>query len=928
MLRRIITSLFVCLPFFLVSAQEYSPQFRKFQEGYQNALDVSVDSANALAQAHLNKFEKEVENKLLLRYLADTYFDMGKLAASDSLYAQLLPWFKQRNMHGSVLSVYKNRGAILYQTGEIGQALALADEALLYLDEFETDLQSQELQLSVSSIYRNLAIAYAIQSEREGFNTTDQAEKYFRKAYTILRPFDVPKLKGLALFNIGNIKQEEDSILHYWQLALDIFESHNYKQQIRMVSGNMASYYIDQKEDYSKGIQYLQRIDLEASQDPNPYMRAIHFIKYGGAYLGLEYFEGAISKLKEGLAIAQEYELYDLERESSSRLMEAYKRSGRYKEALEANEIYDAVVKKMDRLEVERITRETEAKYKTREQADEIKILKQAEQLGEAKLRQQKLILIIALISFLMVSLAGYFLWKDNQTRKKRNLQLEQADKDKTRFLVNVSHELRTPLTLINGPLEDTFDQLKNNNIDVAEKNLKKIANNTKKLIQLTDEVLAISRYDEGYMQANPTPTNLSDFLPRVFYAFQSLASRNEVDWDANIEVPDETYQVDAAKLEKVLNNLLSNAVKHTPKGRKVFMEAKADNTRLSIQLVDTGRGISPDALPQIFNRYYQEENAPRPSGGLGIGLSFVKELVQVMEGEITVESELGKGTTFHLSIPIVVSEQKFAASSEDIAMLDLDEIPIVDVDVNPDKESHVLVVEDNPEMSDFIRQLLSKYYKVSIANNGKEGLERLKANTYDAITVDVMMPEMDGIEFVSQIKQHSHWKQLPVVMISALSSEADKVQGLRLGIDDYVTKPFSARELVTRIENLIANNLVRKTQKAEDAFDMVGTEQKFLDTAKRVVEEHMDVNDFSVKDLAEALNLSERQANRTLKRLTGLSSLQLIREIRLKHAYTLLETRAHTTIAEVAYAIGFENTSYFTKLFTKRFGKKPSDML
>ena len=773
----------------MLHAQTQSEQFQKFKKLYDAALDISIDSTRTLVTSYLNSFPTDLENKTVEKFLADAYFDSGNQKKADSIYTLVIPWFKNNKVHIPLLSSYKSKGVILYQTGAISEILALTEEALQYAEENAEFLQTKRLQGYISDIYRNIAIAYAIQSERDGGASLETSETYFRKAYNTLLPFDAPIKKGLALFNLGNIKVKEDSIVFYWQSALDIFERHNAEPQKLMVYGNFAGYYIDQKEDYSKGIEYLKKIDKQQSNNPNKYLISIHHVKFGGAYIGLGNYDKAIQKLKIGLSIAKENDLLDLQREASSRLIEAYQLAGRYKEALETNRFYDSIVKEMDRLETERIFRDTEAKYKTKEQQAEIEFLKQEELLKDTQIRQQRLFIGLIAIALILIITLTYLFWKRAQQRKKMNAQLVKLNKDRTRFLVNISHELRTPVSLIHGPLQDTLEQLEKNNLNRVQRNLHKIANNTQKLLQLTDEVLDISKLDEGFLQVHLNPIDLKAFVNRAFYAFESLAIRNKIKWTSAISIPENVYEVDENKLEKILNNLFSNAINHTPKNGEVFFSATVESNQLVCRIKDTGKGISAEAIPKIFNRYFQDDSQEKPTGGIGIGLSLVKELIDILKGTIQVQSELSVGTEFLLTIPVKVSDKEAVNVLSPLPILDTENRP--DIDLSDANKPHVLVIEDHIEMADFIQQLLSDDYRVSLASNGREGIKRLQSEQFDMITVDVMMPEMDGIEFVTQLKEHPDWKSISTIMITALSEESDKITGLQLGVDDYITKPL-----------------------------------------------------------------------------------------------------------------------------------------
>ena len=898
----------------------------RFEQQFENALQVSPDSAFLVGEQALSSSTIEATTQFIQKRLAILHRDLGNLQYADSLFSVLLPWFKASGQHVHTLEIYSSIGRIKQQTGALIDGLAAMEEAQDFIATHEDELQSPTALLTIGMIYRVTGILFAIQSEIDGdIRNQSSAESYFRRSYTYFSKAGDPVLEGLALFNIGNIKATEDSTIFYWKKALDIFEANGLVRQKFNVYQNMAILYID-KGDYNEGLGYLQQTEALLKDRADPYDLSLLKVKYGKAYLGLKQYTRSIDYLNEGLDIAQEANLISIEGEAYELLLQAYTGTGRYQQALETYVKYDTLLRRYEKLETERIFRETEARFKTKEQEDQIQILQQTEALNEARIRQQRLVIIGVIIGLLLIALLSYFLWKRGKERQLINAQLKKLDEARTRFLVNISHELRTPITLIHAPLQDAQEQLKKGDHVRVKNDLQKIANNTTKLIRLTEEVLDIAKLDEEVLTLDLKTVELSSLLVRMFYAFESLAQRNGISWQNEVDIAKGNYEVDASKLEKILNNLLSNAIKHTPAGGTVALAAQVENEHLLLTVKDTGKGIPESSLQHVFDRYYQVNGEDKGMGGLGIGLAFVHELLEFMGGTIGVESQVGQGTRFTVKLPIRQSELPVEIVEVEDIELSLEKRP--EVALGSQERPHILTVEDNPEMADFIQQLFSDEYQVTMAGNGLEALERLKSQSFDLMTVDVMMPEMDGHSLVKQLKANSQWKQIPLVMITALSGEADKVEGLHLGVDDYIPKPFGAGELLARVRNLLHNARERKLASQESPEPETGEQESVLHKAQELVESKINQSELSVKDLADHLNLSERQANRVIKKLTGLSCLQFIREVRLQKAYRLLEGHQYKTIAEVAYAVGFENPSYFTRLFTERYGKKPSEML
>lgn len=915
----------------LVSLTSFAQQVGKndldqFRQSLTQSGSLPTDSVLSLLKALDSS--ASIEEKKAAGLLAANYFsDQALFQPADSLYTLLLPWFRENGPLYSLLQAYSGMGNILQITGQLKEGIVLMDEAQSFINQNEATLTEAPEKAEIGQIYRTTGILYAMQMglDEEGQFNQKTAENYFRKSYKLFLEAENHEMVGLALFNLGNVQAIEDSTLHYWQQALNIFETHGIESGKTNIYQNLAILHID-KGEFETALEYLEQVGQQLSGDSNPYDLSLYKVKLGRAHLGLAHFEEAIAHLNEALDLAIQYEMLSIEGEAYELLIDAYTAKGSYREALDTYVKYDTLVRRFEKSETERIFRETEARYKTREQQDQIDLLEQKEALSQAQIRQQQLVIAITIVLVLAIGAISYFLWKRARERRIINQKLQQLDEARTRFLVNIAHELRTPVALIHGPLDDAREQLESGNTDRVRKDLTQIANNTKKLVRLTEDVLHISRLDDGDLHLETRPTLLKDFLNKTFYAFESLAVRNDIRWMEDISLSNENFLVDPNKLELILNNLLSNAIKHTPSGGKVHFTASMDGHSLKMQIADTGKGIHEEALPQIFERYFQATEQDRVQGGLGVGLSLVKELVELMKGRIDVHSSQGKGTTFLLSIPLEVTESS-AHYFHDESIDKPAAVKQPKMDLSGRDMPHILVVEDNVEMADFIQQLLSDHYKVTVASNGKQGIERLQSGNFDLITADVMMPEMDGMSFIKRVKSHSDWSNLSVIMITALAEETDRLEGLKLGIDDYITKPFSANELRVRVDNLIRNAQARREAEEEKPDEPVDNEQKLLQGARAKVEAELSNNSFSVKDLADHINLSERQANRVLKKLTGLSCLQFIREIRLQKAYRLLESRKYATIAEVVNAVGFENSSYFTRLFAERFGKKPSEL-
>lgn len=546
----------------------------------------------------------------------------------------------------------------------------------------------------------------------------------------------------------------------------------------------------------------------------------------------------------------------------------------------------------------------------------------------------------------------------DKQTIAEQAERLLELDKTKSKFFANVSHELRTPITLIQGPIQSVLnsEDLNNRNLSL----LSKAKQNTQNLLRLVNEILDLTKMEADKLTLDESKIAFYPYLRRIVSNFQSIADIQNIEFTFEYLL-NKSLQIhlDEAKFEKVLNNLLSNAFKFTPQNGQVSVEIMEYQQGILITIKDNGRGIPSDDVPHIFNRFYQSKNNTKAKGGLGIGLALSMEFVRLMNGKMWVRSETeGKhqGSTFFVQIP----------KKEVIAMLSTeDELEIQEesmvtnlTGLNTNKPHTILLVEDNHDLREYLTFLLSPFYNLITANNGSEALKRLTADGRrltenhrqirneqpstvnrlpSAVISDVMMPIMDGFELLETVKSNAAWRNIPFIMLTARAELKDKLKALRIGVDDYLIKPFDETELLVRIENLLNNYEERQafhqqTQEnseteTEDLPIITEAEKEWLERLETIIQKEMNDSIFTVDYLAEAMNESRNAFFAKVKQLTGLSPNNYIRAIRLQKAKELLET-SDLLVNEVSQKVGFQSTDYFSRLFKKEFGKSPSDYL
>ena len=538
--------------------------------------------------------------------------------------------------------------------------------------------------------------------------------------------------------------------------------------------------------------------------------------------------------------------------------------------------------------------------------------------------------------------------------RMKRRLQLRhelkiaQIDREKSeelvqtklRYFTNISHDLLTPLTIITCLIDDAE---MTNGSRISQ--LSMIRSNVNKLRRLLQQILDFRKVESGNMKLSVSKSDIVSFIDDVCKVnFAPLIRKKSQTFTFSTEDKHLIAYFDRDKIDKIVSNLLSNACKYTSEGGEIKLIMKsyqnAEHTHLRIQVVDTGEGIAPDDLENIFERFYTA-NKGDESESNGIGLSLTKDLVELHHGTIEVESELTKGSTFTVDFPIDKDSYQenelitgeTSVNDKKAAMIfeheDLDESGVVeDAQTN---DNHLLLVEDNEELLYLMEKILSRQYHVLVAKNGLEALDIIKDNEIDIIISDVMMPEMDGLELCRNIKSNLETSHIPVILLTAKNTAEDRIECYNAGADGYISKPFELKILEARINNFIIH---KKSKQEEfrtnvevdiDSLETSSIDKDFLDKVVSVIKSNMAEGDFDVVQLADALAVSKSSLYRKMKIATGLSPIEFIRNIRLKHGSQLLKNKS-MSIAEVAYECGFSNPKYFATCFKEDFGVTPKE--
>ena len=550
------------------------------------------------------------------------------------------------------------------------------------------------------------------------------------------------------------------------------------------------------------------------------------------------------------------------------------------------------------------------------------------------------LYVLIAIILILTVS--GIIVYITNLKRK---VTLEQQLTDlKLRFFTDISHELRTPLTLISGSIEEIVErgQLQKSGTE----NMQVARRNVNRMLRLVNQILDFRKIQGRKMKLSIEQGDVVALCRQVGENFTQLAHERSIHFRLIPETPEIRCYTDMDKLEKILFNLLSNAFKYTADGKSITMAVRMESGCLFVSVRDEGKGMDLRKIDNLFGRF-ETFGKTDPNRSTGIGLSLVKEFVDLLHGTIQPESIPGQGTVFTVTLPCTY--EAYAADSMAEFVLNDEvkfEYPVeVQLSRQEEKERSILIIEDNDELRRFLAMILRDCYHVLEAGDGRQGLEIIGRELPDLIVSDVMMPEMDGIELLAAVKVNRDTSHIPVILLSAKASVDDRVRGLEYGADDYIAKPFNSAYLKARIESLIRQrsslaayylgSSLKDSDKTEKKQPDVKLEQvlesvpsfnnTFIQEVIRLVDENLQNPDFKIDDLAETMNMSRAVFYRKIKTFTGASPIDLVKEMRLKRALELLDADTYS-LSEVAYQSGFSSPQYFSRVFKEQMQCTPNE--
>lgn len=543
--------------------------------------------------------------------------------------------------------------------------------------------------------------------------------------------------------------------------------------------------------------------------------------------------------------------------------------------------------------------------------------------------------LIYAIIILLSVAGIVIYYHRRSLARLRQRQQEELAKKAeelnqlKFRFFTNISHELRTPLTLILSPVES---MLKENPQDKNLRRLNTIRTNAHRLLYLVNQLLDFRKNEMAGLTLHLSEGDMIASIKNACDSFKELTDRRDIalEFEPSCDRLDMSYDND--KFTKILLNLLSNAVKYTPDGGRITVRlTKEGDSQVVVSVADTGKGISDDDKQHIFERFYRGSDTSDLNTGTGIGLSLVYEYTKLHGGSVEVGDNAPRGTVFSVILPMreVSATTGHLATEKEEPRETVTESQAAEPHENSGDRPKVLFVDDNHDLIEFLKDEFNDIYDISVAYNGVEAMELINHTTFDLVVTDLMMPEMDGIEFSRRLKSDSSTVDIPLIMLTAKQDMGSIIEGLTLGADDYITKPFNNDILALKIKRLIG--LKQKGLKrtlidpTPSKIEITSLDEQLIEKAVKYVEDNISRSDLSVEELARQMGMSRVHLYKKISALTGKSPIEFIRLLRLKRATQFL-AESQLTIAEIAYRLGFNNPKYFSKYFKEEFGILPSE--
>lgn len=955
-----------------------------------NNLDEKHKSIKILRQSYdlANQIKDTEAQFKALNMVGNVYSYLGETDSAELFQHQAIGLLEKLGDKKRQASVWMNLGNNAARSNQIPKAMDYYNQSIALAQEIGeshmvisvnmniayTYISSGKFPLALEYYHKALAIAeengfqdqMAFAAEGLGFVYTstkdfDQAISYYEKAATIWEKVGNANQRKSIDVKKGNVyllKKEYRLALNQYLKSFQLQEIEHKNFVEIFILFNTGKCY-EQLNQLDSALYYYQ-LALENSLSANDIQRKLEsLLGFSRVYLKQSRLDLALSSAKQAEDVSREFGQEESRMEACSVLYQIYKLRGNNSLALEYHETFrdlqDSIFSEQNIKQIAQL----EAQTNFDRQKQQLEFEKEKEMQG-ARNRQRLILTISILLTLLLFITYRNFNLKQkanvklNQLNEKLSRQnkivegqkrkLEELDNLKSRFFTNISHEFRTPLTVISGMVEQIEKAPKN----WLKKGLKLIKRNNNNLLNLVNQILDLRKLESGGLQLDLIQADVVNYLRYIMESFHSLAESKEVKLHFLTDEPSLSMDFDQEKLLRIISNLLTNSIKFTPSGGDVYLIVNVNTlgvlepprVLLSIKIKDTGIGIPASKLPHIFNRFYQvDDSTTRKGEGTGIGLALTQELVKLMEGSIQVESLEGQGSTFTIQLPIhrdatpevAVADPTSPSFPAVLANFRAEESQEVTGTTSSSDLPHLLIVEDNADVVQYLESFLREYYQLSVARDGQQGIDMALELIPDLILSDVMMPKKDGYSVCETLKTDERTSHIPIVLLTAKAGAESRIAGLRRGADAYLAKPFNQEELLIRLQKLLElrlqlqlryQSMVIPSPSNDEALQQ---EDAFITKLRGIIEAQMEDENFGIPELCKAIGMSRSQLHLKIKALTDKSTSHYIRASRLHRAKSLLQA-GDLNITQVAFEVGFKDPAYFSRTFSEEFGLSPRD--
>ena len=906
-----------------------------YRQSYLDSALLYYGKANEIA----NQYDFKINKAIIRQNVSAVYYRMGKL--EDALKANL-----------EVKDIYLEVGNLrsyFQALGNIGTLYTALDNIPKALETYKTlvkEAKEKDYTAQLSTGLIGLAQLY--------YKLDDDSEslKYNLKAIELLKASHKKRNLAVAYSNVADIyknNQQLDSAAFFYNLSFELHKEIKLLDYQAYVLERWGTMYL-KNDQVDKGLDYINRGIEIVSQINSPEDELLLYSAKAKGLMLKGYSRQALSPLKRSIAIVDQMESSGYKTDVYGIAHEVYKANGDYRKAYDyllQFQINNDSVKSEDQI---RALSKAEFEYTLKAEKEKLdREQKEKELVYEADLARQQviayaigfvlLIVLVAVVLLIRSSKAKARLNEDlknsNALLSTANDKLQQLDQFKTRLFANINHDFRTPLTLINGYTTRISENDDNYLSQSSQKDLENLQKNADTLREMTNEIQDLLLLEESKLQLTFSKIDLAEYLHRQNKIFSSMAELSEITLTHESTVEGELpIHLDLKHFEKICYNLISNAFRYTEAGGSISVSLSKDEGHAIIAIADTGKGIDPKDLPYIFDRFYQSPlNEYRSKEGFGIGLAVVKELIELHGGSISVDSELGSGTTFTMVLPFnddkaVAVVQSKPSETDAIKTLPVKKAPSTMLSTADSEKATVLVVDDHEEVRTYISSIIATHYETKEASNGEEALKLLEKNHIDLILTDLMMPWLDGYGFIEHLKANERLNKIPVMVVSARTTEDDKHRVLDAGVNEFLSKPFDPHELQKRIHNLLTDSKKRINtwdQVVGDQETHSNVEQKIIKKLNQIILAQIANPALSTDMIAEELSASRSKAVRLIKSLTGQTPLGYIKETRMNYVDELIKSGKVKNATEASNAIGMKNVTYFTRQYKTQFGYAPS---